>query len=240
MTRESGHVSKETAGEHQRQSAECRRPGSDPAQPTVDSRSGKQDAGQQFREAVQRNEAIDVRARFEALALPQFAGLYRAAMRMTRSREEAEDLVQETFLKAFRSFRTLRLDHNPRAWLFRILTNSHINRCRRRRAQPFRARLQDIQEFLPAAEAPAVIVPYELDIMLDEQLDSRVKHALEGLPDGSRPVVMMALVGGMSYGEIAQALECPTGTVMSRLYRARRVLRQRLAEYARQQGYGRP
>jgi len=179
---------------------------------------------------------------FEALALPHLDSLYRTALRMTRKPEEAEDLVQETFMKAFRSFATFEPDTNFRAWLFKILTNSYINRYRKQQGNPARTSLEDVGGFLASEQAAeAAIEPAEapglLEAALEERFDQEVKHALDDLPEDFRQVVVMALVEGMSYKEIAQALDCPLGTVMSRLYRGRQVLRRRLADYARQQGY---
>jgi len=165
--------------------------------------------------------------------------LYRTGLRMTRSREEAEDLVQETFMKAFRSFRTFQPDTNIRAWLFKILTNSYINRYRKQQGEPAKARFQDVQAFLAseeAAETAAALKDME-PLELDERLDGEVKQALEELPEDFRIVVIMALVEGMSYKEIARILDCPIGTVMSRLYRGRQALRRRLADYAKEHGY---
>ncbi len=184
--------------------------------------------------------ALLSREDFEAQALPHLDSLFRTGMRMTRNREETEDLVQETYMKAFRSFRTFKPDTNMRAWLFKILTNSYINRYRKKQAQPSRAHFDDVAAFLAsseAAEATRSVHDME-DFALDERLDSEVKQALEELPEEFRLVVVMALVEGMSYKDIAAALDVPIGTVMSRLYRGRQALKKRLAEYAQEHGYG--
>ena len=196
-------------------------------------------AGRQREESGSQPESPDYRAEFEALALPHLDSLYRTGLRMTRSREEAEDLVQETFMKAFRSFRTFQPDTNIRAWLFKILTNSYINRYRKQQGEPPKARFQDVKAFLAseeAAETAAAAQDME-PLELDERLDGEVKRALEELPEEFRIVVVMALVEGMSYKEIARVLDCPIGTVMSRLYRGRQALRRRLADYAKEHGY---
>jgi RNA polymerase sigma-70 factor (ECF subfamily) len=158
---------------------------------------------------------------------------------MTRSREEAEDLVQETFMKAFRSFATFEPETNIRAWLFRILTNSYINRYRKQIAEPAKASFNDVKSFLASEEAAAATEDAEgmEDFALGERLDSEVKRALDELPDEFRTVVVMVLVEGMSYKEVARTLDVPIGTVMSRLFRGRQALRHRLADYARQHGY---
>jgi RNA polymerase sigma-70 factor (ECF subfamily) len=158
---------------------------------------------------------------------------------MTRSREEAEDLVQETYMKAFRSFGTFQPNTNIRAWLFKILTNSYINRYRKQSSQPLKTRFQDVKSFLAseeAAETTASVQEME-EFALDERLDGEIKQALDELPDEFRMVVVMALVEGLSYKEISRALDIPIGTVMSRLYRGRQALKRRLAEYAREHGY---
>jgi RNA polymerase sigma-70 factor, ECF subfamily len=179
---------------------------------------------------------------FEALALPHVDSLYRTALRMTRNPDEAEDLVQETFMKAFRSYATFEPETNFRAWLFKIMTNSYINRYRRQQGNPVRTSLDDVAAFLASDEAgESVIEPAEAPAMveatMDERFDQEVKHALDDLPEEFRQVVVLALVEGLSYKEIADALDCPLGTVMSRLYRGRQMLRRKLADYARGLGY---
>lgn len=156
---------------------------------------------------------------------------------MARKREDAEDLVQETFMKAFRSFDTFEPDTNLRAWLFRILTNTYINRYRRQLADPAKARYQDVQDFLASEEAGEEAAGAADQEQIGEFLDEEVKHALDELPEEFRMVVVMALVERMSYKDISRALGCPIGTVMSRLYRGRRMLKRRLADYARSRGY---
>ena len=182
------------------------------------------------------------RSEFEALALPHLDSLYRTALRMARKPEEAEDLVQETYMKAFRSFATFDPQTNIRAWLFKILTNSYINRYRKQQLNPVRTRLDDVGAFLRSeqaseAAAEALAAPDLAGPGFGEQFDAEVKRALDELPEEFRLVVIMALVEGLRYKEIAGALDCPVGTVMSRLYRGRQMLRRRLADYARQQGY---
>ncbi|HOX07354.1 MAG TPA: sigma-70 family RNA polymerase sigma factor [Planctomycetota bacterium] len=199
-------------------------------------------AGRQSDEAVPAPGKAAASSEFEALALPHLDSLYRTALRMARNPDEAEDLVQETFMKAFRSFATFEPETNFRAWLFKILTNSYINRYRKQQVNPARTSLEDIGAFLASDEAgEAAMEPAEAPAMveaaMDERFDQEVKHALDELPEEFRQVVVMALVEGMSYKEIAGALECPLGTVMSRLYRGRQLLRRRLGDYARAMGY---
>ena len=199
-------------------------------------------AGRQREETGPQTAGPDRRAEFEALALPHLDSLYRTALRMARNPDEAEDLVQETFMKAFRSFATFEPETNFRAWLFKILTNSYINRYRKQQGNPARTSLEDVGAFLSSDEAAeSTIEPAEapalVEAAMSERFDQEVKHALDELPEEFRQVVVMALVEDMSYKEIAAALDCPLGTVMSRLYRGRQMLRKRLADYARQLGY---
>jgi RNA polymerase sigma-70 factor (ECF subfamily) len=199
-------------------------------------------AGRQRAETEPQAAGSDQRAEFEALALPHLDSLYRTALRMARNPDEAEDLVQETFMKAFRSFATFEPETNFRAWLFKILTNSYINRYRKQQGNPARTSLEDVSAFLASdeagesslepAEAPALV-----EAAMSERFDQEVKRALDDLPEDFRQVVVMALVEDMSYKEISAALDCPLGTVMSRLYRGRQMLRKRLGDYARQLGY---
>jgi len=183
-------------------------------------------------------QPADSRPEFEALALPHMDSLYRTALRMARNPDDAEDLVQETYMKAFRSFATFEPDTNIRAWLFRILTNSYINRYHKEMANPAKTRFEDVDSFLASEEAAeAAPMPGAPESAFAELLDDEVKKALDELPAEFRQAVVMALVEGLSYKDIARALDCPIGTVMSRLYRGRQLLRTKLADYARQRGY---
>jgi len=178
---------------------------------------------------------------FEAGVLAQLDSLYRTALRLTRNPQEAEDLVQETMLKAFRFADSYQRGTNLRAWLFRILNTSAINRFRKQATHPVTTslpegedfylynRIRDItgQELSAAAE----------DEVLDQYLDEDVYRALNNLPLNFRMPVILADIEGLSYKEIAEALNIPIGTVMSRISRARRQLQQSLWEYAKERGY---
>jgi RNA polymerase sigma-70 factor, ECF subfamily len=178
------------------------------------------------------------RARFERDALPFLDQLYAAAMRMTRNPADAEDLVQETFVKAFAAFHQFEEGTNLKAWLYRILTNTFINSYRKRQRQPQQANTDAVEDWqLAAAEShtSAGLRSAETEA-LDHLPDSDVKDALQRLPEDFRLAVYLADVEGFSYKEIADIMGTPIGTVMSRLHRGRRGLQRLLGDYARERG----
>ncbi|HSV64539.1 MAG TPA: sigma-70 family RNA polymerase sigma factor [Mycobacteriales bacterium] len=178
------------------------------------------------------------RARFERDALPFLDQLYAAAMRMTRNPADAEDLVQETFVKAFANFHQFAEGTNLKAWLYRILTNTFINTYRKRQRQPQQANTDTVEDWqLAQAEShtSSGLRSAEMEAM-DRLPDSDVKEALQKLPEDFRLAVYLADVEGFSYKEIADIMETPIGTVMSRLHRGRRGLQRLLADYARERG----
>ena len=166
--------------------------------------------------------------------------LYSAAMRMTRNRADAEDLVQETYLKGYRSFHTFTEGTNLRAWLFRILTNTYINKYRAKQRRPTESDLGDVEDLylyrrLGTLEDPSVGRSAEESLMA-MLADDEVKRALEELPENFRLPVLLADVEGFSYKEIAEMLDIPIGTVMSRLHRGRKQMQKLLYDFARQRG----
>jgi RNA polymerase sigma-70 factor, ECF subfamily len=181
-----------------------------------------------------------LRALFEEQALPFIDQLYGAAMRMTRNPADAQDLVQETFVKAFGAFRSFQQGTNLKAWLYRILTNTYINSYRKKQRDPYKSSTDDLEEWQlgeaqsttsasrtsRSAEAEAI----------DHLPDSTVKEALQSISEDFRLAVYLADVEGFSYQEIADIMHTPVGTVMSRLHRGRRLLRERLTDYAQERG----
>ena len=182
--------------------------------------------------------AVERAARFERDAMQYLDQLYGAAMRMTRNPADAEDLVQETYLKAFAAFDSFTDGTNLKAWLFRILTNTYINIYRKKQRQPYQTGTDDLTDWqlheaeshdsrgLRSAEAEA----------LDRLADADVVEALAKVPEDFRMAVYLADVEGFSYKEIAEIMDTPVGTVMSRLHRGRKLLRELLEDYAIERG----
>jgi RNA polymerase sigma-70 factor (ECF subfamily) len=181
----------------------------------------------------------DVRDLFEEQAIPFMDQLYAAGLRMTRNPSDAADLVQETFVKAFAAFGQFQQGTNLKAWLYRILTNTFINSYRKKQRDPYQGTIDELEDWQlggaesvtqgrssRSAEAEAI----------DHLPDSAVKDALQAIPEDFRMAVYFADVEGFSYQEIADIMKTPVGTVMSRLHRGRRLLRDLLAEYAVERG----
>ena len=182
----------------------------------------------------------DRKAEFEEVALPYLKALYNLAVNLTRNRKDAEDLVQETYLRAYRFFDSYQPGTNIKAWLFRILRNTFVNRYRAAKVRPEEvdfAKVEStyekiIDEEFVRARQPAS--PEEQ--VMAGVLDAEITDALGALPEEYRTVVLLALVERMAYKEIAAALSIPIGTVMSRLHRGRKLLQAGLLEYAKRKG----
>jgi RNA polymerase sigma-70 factor, ECF subfamily len=179
-------------------------------------------------------------ASFEAQAMEFLPSLYSAALRMTHNPADAEDLVQETMLKAYRGFGGFEAGTNLKAWLFRILTNTYINLYRAKKRRPEQSELDEGEDLylyrrLGGLEAVAASRSTE-DIVLEHFTESEVKDAVDALPEAFRMPVLLADVEGFHYKEIAEILDIPIGTVMSRLHRGRKALQKALWEFGRAHG----
>lgn len=185
-----------------------------------------------------RGRKQDAQSDFDREALPHLDALYSAAYYMTRNERDAEDLVQETFLKAFRHFDKYEVGTNCKAWLFRILTNTFLNKNRRSVRE-----MSFIDEVEVGDQADAVTTRDASAHMLDPEasfvsrmMSDTVREALESVPPDFRMAVILADLQDFSYKEIAEVMDCPVGTVMSRIYRGRRLLQKKLLDYAIQTG----
>lgn len=177
---------------------------------------------------------------FETLAMPLLDQLYGGALRMTRNPQDAEDLVQETYLKAFNSFGSFKQGTNLKAWMYRIMTNTYINsyrKAKRRPAQSSADELTDNQLYTTSGHDSTGLESAEVEA-LKEMPDAAISNAMNDLPEDYRMVVYYADVVGLAYKEIAEIMGTPLGTVMSRLHRGRKLLRGALKDVAREQGIG--
>src|SRR5438270_1783311 len=179
-------------------------------------------------------------AEFADQAMEHMSSLYTAALRMTRNPADAEDLVQETYLKAYRAFHSFQAGTNLKAWLYTILTNTFINSYRSQKRRPEQTEIEDVEDLylyrrLGGLEAAQAGRSAEEEV-LDHFTEADVKEALESLPESFRMTVLLADVEGFSYREIADIMEIPIGAVMSRLPRGRRALQKALLEFGMERG----
>jgi len=185
----------------------------------------------------QRRERSRLDERFETDALPLLNGMYSSALRLTRNPADAEDLIQETFLRAYRGFHQFEEGTNLKAWLYRILTNTFINSYRKKQREPQTISDDEVEDwYLYSKMAERGVEPSAETSVIESLPDEDVQAALADLPEQFRIAVMLADVEGFSYKEIADITEVPIGTVMSRLHRGRKALEKALWERVRERG----
>jgi len=178
------------------------------------------------------------RQEFEQVALPQADALYNFAVKMTRNRRDAEDLVQDAYMRAFRFFHRFEQGTNIRAWLFRILKNTYINNYRKVQRTPDHVDWAQVEEFYDTVTPDDLLKRHKNpeELLLESGIDGRIQQAIADLPEEYRAVVLLNFVEEMSYREIAEVLEIPMGTVMSRLHRGRKFLQKQLHDFAADSG----
>ncbi|HTK81029.1 MAG TPA: sigma-70 family RNA polymerase sigma factor [Bacteroidota bacterium] len=174
---------------------------------------------------------------FEQEAIPHMDILYNYALRMTGDPDDAHDLVQETYLKAYRFWDKYEKGTNIRAWLFRIMKNSYINRYRKETKEPDTVDYEDIQNFYNSIRYESTDPNDLQEKIFGGLLEDDVVRAIESLPEDFRTVVILCDIEGLSYEEISEFVDCPIGTVRSRLHRGRKMLRAKLFDYAKKRGY---
>ena len=182
-------------------------------------------------------DARAVHSEFEREALPHMDILYNYAVRMTGNPDDADDLVQETYMKAYRFWDKYEKGTNIRAWLFRIVKNSYINRYRKETREPDTVDYENIQNFYHVIRDESTDSNDLQEKIFGGLLDDDVSRALESLSEDFRTVVILCDIEGLTYEEIAEFIDCPIGTVRSRLHRGRKMLRAKLFDYARKRGY---
>jgi RNA polymerase sigma-70 factor (ECF subfamily) len=184
-----------------------------------------------------KSAVTDKQREFKSEALPHMDFLYNYALRMTYNAADAEDLVQETFMKAFRFWDSYEQGTNIRAWLFRIMKNAYINRYRKEKKEPETVEYQEVENFYTSLSGGVVETSDSQEAMFNNLLEDDVSTAIAELPEDFRTVVILCDIEELKYEEVAEFLECPIGTVRSRLHRGRKLLRTKLFEYAKKRGF---
>lgn len=184
----------------------------------------------------QRQQEQVVHSDFEEIAIPHMDALYAYGLHLTNDSEEASDLLQETYLKAFRFFHSFQKGTNCKAWLFQIMKNSFINRYRKQTREPAKVRYDDVEEYFESIRSDEISLSSLEKVLFDNNLGDEVSKALQVLPDVFREVLVLSDIEELSYEEIAQIIGCPIGTVRSRLHRARKIMFTLLYDYAKEQG----
>lgn len=174
---------------------------------------------------------------FQEEIIPHLDAIYNFALRLTTDPNDAEDLVQDTVVKAYRFFNSYEKGTNAKAWLFRILKNSYINNYRKQSKQPHKVDYDEVATYYETIRSEQSDTTDLENIMFREMMDDNVSKALEDLPEDFRTVVLLCDVEGFTYEEIANMLDVPIGTIRSRLHRGRNLLRSKLVEYAEKKGY---
>lgn len=176
-------------------------------------------------------------AEFEKEAIPHMDSLYNFALKMTGEPDDANDLVQETYLKAFRFFDKFEKGTNCKAWLFRILKNTFINEYRKQTKEPDKVDYDDVQNFYETIKSTDVKTQHVESDVFSNLLDDDISKAITELPEDFRTVIILSDIEGFNYEEIADFVDCPVGTVRSRLHRARKMLYAKLYDYAKENGF---
>lgn len=182
-------------------------------------------------------EEVQKQEDFEEEIIPHLDAMYNFALRLTSDPSDAEDLVQDTIVKAFRFFSSYEKGTNAKAWLFRILKNSYINNYRKKSKQPNQVDYDEVSTFYETIRAERTDTSDLEDKMFRDLIDDDISNALEELPEDFRTVVLLCDVEGFTYEEIANMLDVPIGTIRSRLHRGRNLLKAQLMEYAQKRGY---
>lgn len=189
-------------------------------------------------QALAEQQRFDERKRaFEKEALPYMDSVYHFSYNLTGNGEDARDLLQETFLKAFRFFDSFERGTNCKAWLFQIAKNSFINRYRKQSREPDKVRYEEIEEYYETLRPTNIDANNLEETLFNTLLDDDITQALQALPEGFRTVLILSDIESMTYEEIAEVLDIPIGTVRSRLHRARKILHDRLYFYAKEKGF---